>query len=111
MNNRIAHLRIKVRTLQAEAQIIRHEERKTRGYAKHTLAEHRRGVVRRAARHNLLAYVFLKGGVPYAKVETNVENEPEWYEVKKLVKRFGGDADKVEAWRKGEPTSASSPAP
>ena len=109
MNTRLKHLRIKIRTLQAEAQIIRHEERRTRGYEKHLLAEHRRGVVRRAARHNLLAYVHLKG-VPYAKVEFNVKNEPNWQEVMRVVKRFGGDPVHIIDWATKESVEVVAPA-
>ena len=103
-------MRIKVRTLQAEAQIIRHEERQTKGYEKQMLSDHRRGVVRRAARHNLLAYVHLRGGVPYAKVESNVKDKPDWNEVGKLVKRFGGTQETLNTWVKGEEATCA-PAP
>lgn len=98
---RITHLKIKIKTLAAEAAIIRHEERAAllRGqeHAKlshgendeyHELYGHRKEIVRPVARHNLLAYGFLRG-VPYARMEAaNTRVDPDWSRVKKLVWRF-----------------------
>ena len=64
-----AKFRVKIKSLSAEAQFIRHEERR----AGHTperccLHEHRVGVLRDEARRTFLAYAFARG-VPYAVVE------------------------------------------
>lgn len=87
MLDRTAHLKIKLKSLAAEARIIRHAERRQKTHAHrdgiseehkadhlHALADlqsHRRGVVRHAARESLLAYVFLRGK-PYAAAEPRV---------------------------------------
>ena len=64
MNERQIHLRVKVKSLIAEAQIIRAEAKKTEGMVKWRLNDHRKTIVRRHTRHNLLAYGLLKG-IPY----------------------------------------------
>jgi len=66
------YLKVKIKSLAAEARIIRHEEAKARKW-KNTalrvgLAGHRRGIVRSAARHTHLAYGFLRGR-PYKAME------------------------------------------
>ena len=117
-NERLAHLKIKIATLAFEATVIRHEERKRlethRGYLERRkeagetpdtssmapgywgLHEHRTGIVRWAARHNLLAYAFLRGR-SYAEVEAQGSEEPDWDEVKKVALRFEGDIATHEA--------------
>ena len=105
---RTDHLKIKIKSLAAEAAIIRHAERKARRrvdwvkahgsdndlfdarYARESLSDHRRGVVRSEARHSLLAYGFLRGRA-YSSMETVTHTPPDWARVKDLVGRFGGD--------------------
>ena len=54
-------LKIKVKHLATEPAIIRHEERKLRGFDKKVLQDHRKTVVRNEARATQLAILFLKG--------------------------------------------------
>jgi len=97
-NERIRHLKIKIVNLADEARTIRAEEAKTAGMEKWRLQDHRKTVVRDAARCNLLAYAFLRG-IPYDCVESpNTTKDVDLYRVKKIVKTFGGDQDAVLDW-------------
>ncbi len=101
------YLRVKVKSLAAEAKIIRDEERKAKAHRKFDLrlglAEHRRGVVRHAARSSLLAYGFLRN-TPYLSMEKNCRREPDWNAIEKMVMKYGlGDrrdiAQKFSEWK------------
>jgi hypothetical protein len=87
MRHQLRFLKIKIKSLAAEARIIRREEKRSSGELQRQLCEHRRRVVRRAARHNLLAYSFLRGR-RYEQLERSPFG-PDWTEVSKLVVRFG----------------------
>jgi hypothetical protein len=97
MNERIIHLRIKIKNLADEARSIREEARKTSGMVKWGLNDHRTGVVRPHARHNLLAYGLLRG-VPYDVIERKCDEAPNFATVEKHAKQFGGDEDVIKAW-------------
>ena len=89
MNTRIIPLKIKIKSLAAEASIIRSEEERLRGRARAELVEHRCKEVRTAARHAQLAYGFLRGR-PYHAIESrSTRNLPDWEEVRRLVRSFG----------------------
>jgi len=109
--SRATHLKIKLKTLAAEARIIRKEEskaleagRKGRSldrddYERHyrafwSLRHHRTGIVRSVARTNGLAYGFLRGHT-YAQMEAKCrsDNQPNFDEIEKIVKRFGTSDD------------------
>ena len=113
MDERTRHLKVKIKNLADEARTIRHEEQKTSGMERWGLQHHRKTVVRRAARHNLLAYAFLRGR-PYSRVESaSTRNLPEWKRVKKVATDFGGDPERfddwireAEAWLSGEEQAA-----
>lgn len=101
------NLKIKIKSLAAEAKIIRQEERK---YLKHaraceseehaeehrftmrSLQSHRKGGVRSEQRCSLLAYGFLKG-MPYKRMEQSCRenNKPNWDTIEKMAIRFGAD--------------------
>lgn len=83
-------LKIKAKSLAAEARIIRAEEKKRRGDLRSQLAGHRKDVVRREARHTLLALAYLRGRA-YRVVERSVRkgNEPNWSEVERMIKKYG----------------------
>lgn len=117
-------LKVKIKSLAAEAKIIRFEERKRpRGsYERMDLAEHRRGIVRTAARETLLAYGFLRGR-SYESMEAKCHEAPNWAAVKKMVEKYGARWDgeesyqefqarktqllkDFESWRRGELVSA-----
>lgn len=102
MNHRLDHLRVKLKTLAAESRIIRKEEQKAKRRARNSsvpemraayyqayrhFRDHRRGVVRRAARHTLLALGFLRGKT-YAELEPYSEKEPSWSHVHGNAVRF-----------------------
>jgi hypothetical protein len=94
---RLIHLRIKVKALAAEAAIIRQEERRVCGLVRWGLQQHRKTVVRRAARESLLAYGLLRGA-PYARMERACRTAPDLGAVATVAKRFGGDPAAVAAW-------------
>jgi len=65
---RLSHLRVKIKSLAAEANIIRNEEKRYSDYQgdvytgeRQSLQEHRKGIVRQTMRESLLAYGFLRG--------------------------------------------------
>lgn len=86
MDHRV-YLKVKIKSLAAEAKIIRHAEQK-HSSLRAGLADHRRGVVRDEARLTLLAYGFLRG-TPYLKIESKCELAPDWSRVLKMVQRYG----------------------
>lgn len=94
MRTRQVHLKVKIKSLAAEAKIIRSEERKAGPVLRYTLAEHRKGIVREVARESLLAYGFLRG-LPYSRIETQNSSEPDWDSVMKMIHRFGAVWDSV----------------
>ena len=101
---------MKVKSLAAEAHIIRLEERKALGrrvpdtavYV--SLRTHRVCDVRREQRSSLLAYGFLRGR-PYASIEKPAAtNPPDWVRVRKIASKFHGwywldtDTAALDAW-------------
>jgi len=94
---RTRHLKIKIKTLASEAAHIRHEERRTAGRERQELVAHRTGPVRSAARHNQLAYAFLRG-LPYRAVERRTEDPPNWSQVETLARRFGPARPWAPSW-------------
>lgn len=97
-NERIRHLKIKIVNLADEAKTIRKEEAKTSGMVKWRLQDHRKTIVRDAARANLLAYAYLRG-IPYSAVEAqNTRKEIDWPRVRRIVRSFGGNSDDVGDW-------------
>lgn len=106
METRSAQLRVKIKNLADEAGTIRHEERRAlrdpRDFCLYgDLRDHRRGVVRRAARTALLAYALLRD-VSYERCEQNAAADPDWAEVRKTAERFGAcrrPEEAEEAWR------------
>lgn len=97
-------LKVKIKTLAAEARIIRKEElaaKQARHYDKlQSLHCHRVGDVRRASRHSHLAYGFLRQ-VPYLKMEQSCRSQPHWETVRKEAARFSeGSPDQIdERWK------------
>lgn len=97
MNERLIHLRIKVKSLTAEAVIIRAEARKTTGMVKWGLNHHRKTVVRECTRENLLAYGLIKG-IPYETMEKRCHTSPNLSSVSRIAERFGGSTQAIEQW-------------
>jgi hypothetical protein len=95
--DRREQLRVKVKSLAAEAAFIRREEQKQYAHAKHLkqppilgdeLRNHRRLVVRPEARSAHLAYGLIRG-IPYEKMEAKVSVPPNWTQVRRLCEKFG----------------------
>lgn len=81
-------LRVKVKSLAAEARIIRHETARASKDIRSDLSHHRRTVVRTAARNTLIAYAFVRGQA-YRDVEPKADTQPNWKEVERMVKQYG----------------------
>jgi len=96
-NERLIHLRIKIKSLAAEASTIREEARKVHGMVKWELNHHRTSLLRKHARHNLLAYGLLRG-VPYEVIEIKCNDAPHFESVIKFAKTFGGKEEDIAVW-------------
>jgi hypothetical protein len=85
-------LKVKIKSLAAEAKIIRFHERKANGGTalRSSLHGHRVHPVRHEARHALLVYAFLRGK-KLSQVEQKSKTPPDKKRLKDLVKRFGSE--------------------
>jgi len=97
MNERLIYLRIKVKTLVAESQIIRKESKKTNGMVKWNLNDHRKTIVRQHTRFNLLAYGFLKG-ISYESMEKKCNETPSFNSISNVAIKFGGNREDLKVW-------------
>jgi hypothetical protein len=92
------YLKIKIKSLAEEARIIRLEERKSRTQALRTgLIDHRKGIVRREARHSLLLYGFMRDW-PYSALEDFTKDPPNWSKIQKMGIRFHADEEPLKKW-------------
>ena len=97
-------LKMKVKSLAAESQIIRHQELKFKGKSWCHLADpliaHRRGPLRSEARDTHVAYGFLKGRT-YRQIEDNPKTEPNWDNIARMVKKHGTKefTETLHTWR------------
>lgn len=97
-------LKIKLKSLAAEARIIRAQELKTkRPYdaLRESLHHHRIEVVRRECRATHLAYSLIRGRA-YLDVERAGSSAPDWKRVTEMVKKYGSGQD-VESWKPSPP--------
>jgi hypothetical protein len=101
-------LRIKIKSLMAEARIIRHDEKKTFGQLRNELHLHRVIDLRRAARNAGLAYAVIRGVDP-DRVEPIRYTEPDWAEVERMVHKYG--SLEFRKWTHGEPKVEAPAAP
>jgi hypothetical protein len=115
MLNRRKMLKVKIKSLAAEAAIIRREERlsKPGGPEQCELHNHRVRDVRDEQRHSLLAYAFIRGK-PLSLTEPSHKREPDWKRVAKLVEKFGtteypkkSQENAFAEWKAGQLTGAS----
>lgn len=90
MKTMVKMLKVKIKSLAAEARIIRLEERRCGkdDAARCSLHEHRVGIVRTEQRLSLLAYAFIRGR-SLSSVEPKSSTPPDWNRVGKLVEKFG----------------------
>ena len=88
MDNR-TYLKVKIKSLAAEAKIIRKEEKRARRESlRRGLEDHRKGIVRTEARHTHLAYGFIRGR-EYSQMESSTHETPNWDKVRKMVEKYG----------------------
>ena len=83
----VPELKIKLKSLTAEARIIREEERKTSGQKRNDLHTHRIHHVRPEARATHLAYGLLRG-LTRDRVEQTFKSIPDWKRVRSMVKKY-----------------------
>lgn len=113
--NRTLNLKIKIKSLAAEAVIIRDDERRLKRVSRHgarwntfgpdenrhpanqrrfeayrDIRQHRTLAVRAEARYSLLAYGFIRGRA-YKAIEAKCHEPPFWMSVARMVKRFSSD--------------------
>lgn len=90
MKTRVKMLKVKIKSLAAEAQIIRLEEKRSKPGSQQQceLHQHRVTDVRSEQRCALLAYAFLRG-IPRNRCEAASKKQPDWDRVAKLVEKFG----------------------
>lgn len=82
-------LRVKTKSLTAEATIIRREERRTSNLWLYTrLHQHRVVMLRRTARATHIAYALIKGR-RYSQIETNPKSKPDWEAVERMYMKYG----------------------
>jgi len=81
-------LRVKIKSLTAEAKIIRREEKRTGGQLRGELHRHRIIDVRSESRISVLAYGFIKGR-KLEQMEARSERAPNWKRVRELCKKYG----------------------
>ena len=103
-------LKIKLKHLAEEARIIRREadaQYRAGNYQKgNELTEHRKRVVRPAARATLLAYQYLRG-IPYHRCEQDPKTDPNWAEVKRMARKYGQTEIDPDVWVKGNTEAAA----
>ena len=120
MSDRRYALKIKIKSLAAEARIIRHEEKRAKAIGtmgarakRESLYLHRTGIVRREARYTLLAYGFLRGK-SYAQLEAKCKLPPNWKKVQAMVEKYGASnpvlLKNFEEWKNGGTQSTANQA-
>lgn len=84
------YLKIKIKSLAAEARIIRQETKKYPGDSptRLSLYQHRTQDVRQESRSACLAYGFLRGRT-YAQMEAWCYAGPDWKRIESLITKFG----------------------
>jgi hypothetical protein len=93
----IRFLKVKVKSLAAEAAIIRLEECRSHGELRQQLRSHRQREVRSEQRATQLAYGYLRGK-SRAMIEPGAKSEPDWVKVQRMCVKYG-DASNFEAWK------------
>jgi hypothetical protein len=81
-------LRVKVKSLAAEARIIRQEELRSSGMLRDELRNHRVIQLRFEARSAHLAYGFIKGR-SLVQMENKASTKPNWKRIKEICKKYG----------------------
>ena len=105
LDNRL-FLKVKLKTLAAEARIIRFHEQRARGQLRERLRAHRVQPVRSEAHATHLAYGFIRGRARF-RIEPNRRTlQPPaeaalWARVESMVKKYGapGAYERLKPWR------------
>jgi len=89
MNDERVFLKVKLKSLAAEAKIIRdHEKKVTDEWIRSELVNHRRNFLRADARNSLLAYSFLNGW-EYWQIENKARSKPNFQKIYRMVRKYG----------------------
>jgi len=91
------HLKIKLKSLAAEARIIRMEEKKSHGLLRNSLHLHRVFDVRGEARHTQLAYAYLNGK-RYRDIERTCHISPSNDRIRRMVEKYGDGIKFDQKW-------------
>ena len=108
----IAKFRVKIKSLAAEAKIIKNESHKNRQnilksqykdiYWLNSVPDHLRThnihVVRREQRHTLLAYAFYRG-IPYRSIDGKFHYGPSVEKISRILKSLTGKSDRNEIFK------------
>lgn len=95
IHDRREMLRIKLKSLAAEAVIIRSEERKIQGPLREEMHNHRILTVRRAARSTGIAYGLIRGKT-LLQMEPSSKTEPDWASIAQMIRRYGSSKINVD---------------
>lgn len=87
----ISTIKVNIKSLAAEAVIIRKQEKTTRNIpVRNSLHEHRVGKLRKEARHTQLALAALRNK-SYSQIEKNAKTEPDWKKIIQKIKNHTND--------------------
>jgi hypothetical protein len=82
-------LKVKLKSLAEEARIIRFEEKRSHGWLRGELHDHRINVVRAETRATHLAYGLIRG-LPMERIElSKTRTEQLWKKVRGMVEKYG----------------------
>lgn len=81
-------LKVKAKSLAAEARIIRNAEQRASGVIRDELSFHRTVPLRSEARATALAYGFVKGRT-YSQMEAISYTPPNWTKIKTMMTKYG----------------------
>lgn len=94
----VRFLKVKVKSLAAEARIIRREENRSFGQLRNDLHSHRVQIVRPEARATLLAYGYARGRL-YSSMEGPSSSVPDWGRVERMIKKYSQLKQPLEEWK------------
>lgn len=99
-------LKVKLKSLAAEAKIIRFEEKKTHGVLRDELHLHRVWQVRSEARHTHIAYGLIKG-LKLEQIEPKSFVPFDWARVNAMIKKYGSLEQRREIEQQEKPKKAA----
>lgn len=81
-------LKIKLKSLAAEARIIRREEQRSHGALREEMHLHRARYIRQIARNTHIAYGLIRGRT-LEQIEPHAQTEPDWTAIEKMIQKYG----------------------